>query len=50
MKGSDLCTLYNLQYSIGVGCFPLKTKNSTARLGVALKLPIRFRNEKGLGC
>lgn len=44
MKVSDLCTLYDLQYSLGVGHFLPKTQNSTSRLGVTLKLPVGFRN------
>lgn len=44
MKVSDLCTFYDLQYSLGVGYFLPKTENSAARLGVALKLPVRFRD------
>lgn len=44
MKVSDLCTLYNLQYSLGVGYFLPKTQNSTDRLGAALNLPARFRD------
>lgn len=44
MKVSDLCILYDLQYSLGVRYFLPKTQNSIARLGVALNLPVRFRN------